>query len=54
MLVLLAVGFRRLDKGPAECPLDTLKEKDQLLSWLEYWYWEDGDGNIIASRPDEE
>ena len=31
MLVLLAVGLRRLDNEPVECAFDAPEENDQLL-----------------------
>ena len=49
----MLLGFKRLDKDPDECAVDALVgEKDQLLCCSAYWYWEDGDGSIMASRPE--
>ena len=49
----LLLGLSRLEREPDECAVDAPPgEKDQLLCWSGYWYWDEGEGSIMLSRPE--
>ena len=51
----LLLGLSKLERDPEECAVDAAPaEKDQLLCWSGYWYWDVGEGSIMESRAEPE